>query len=78
MNKLKAFFTLFNKGEELINADTWKNGQITVTILVPFISAALVLGGVDIDAETIAAAAGGVIAIVNIVLTIITSKKVGL
>lgn len=78
MNKLKAFFTLFNKGEELINADKWKNGQITVTILVPFISAALVLGGVDIDAETIAAAAGGVIAIVNIVLTIITSKKVGL
>lgn len=85
MTKLGAIFDLFRKGESVANKEAWKNGQITATALAGVVMAvanvataygyALPAG---IDPDTVTAIAGGVIGLVNLVLTYITSEKVGL
>ena len=83
MKKLLAIFGLFRKGSEVASPAKWKNGQITVNAIVGFLAAAVALAksyGVEIDIthDQIAAIAGGVLALFNVVFTLITSKKVGL
>ncbi len=86
MRKLAALFALFRQGGEVANAAAWKNGQIEIAKLSGFVGAVLaVLGAfglaVPASPEQITAIAGGVLALVavaNGVLTVITSKKVGL
>lgn len=83
MNKLSALWALFRKGESVSNPQSWKTGQITATALGAAILAAVhVLASfgyvLPVDENACTAIAGGIIAIVNIVLTVTTSDKVGL
>ncbi len=83
MNKLSAMWSLFHKGEELANADKWKQHQITTTVLAGFILALVQVAGafgyaLPIDSSTATAIGAGIIGFVNVILTIITSKRVGL
>lgn len=77
MNKLKAFFTLLRYGEEVLDPAKWKTHQIGINTIVPILSATLVIVGVDVDPQDVVNIAVGILSIANIVLTIITSKKVG-
>ena len=83
MGKLMALWGLFRKGEAVANPAAWKAGQITVTV----IAALLLAGGrvaesfgyaVPLDESTADIIAAGVLAVVNLVLTVATSKTVGL
>ena len=81
--KLKSLYDLFRKGQELANAESWKNHQIKANVLGGFILAIVALIKVfgyelPVDENTAMSVAGGIIAIVNVILTITTSKKVGL
>lgn len=83
MNKLSALFNLFRKGSSVSDPAAWKNKQITATVLGAFILALInVLAAfgyaLPIDTETANAIAGGIIAIVNVLLTVTTTDKVGL
>lgn len=83
MNKLSALFNLFRKGSSVSDPTAWKNKQITATVLGAFILALInVLAAfgyaLPIDTETANAIAGGIIAIVNVLLTVTTTDKVGL
>lgn len=83
MNKLLAIWQLLKQGNAVADAAAWKNRQISVTVLAGVILAVInVLSSfglsVPIDVETANAVAGGVIAVVNVVLTLTTSDKVGI
>jgi hypothetical protein len=83
LSKLLAIWDLFKLGSRVDDPALWKNRQITVTLLVPVILAAfhaLSMFGVpiQIDPETANGIAAGIIAVVNVVLTITTTDKVGL
>lgn len=83
--KLGAFFEAFKKGQELANAATWKNRTIAVNVLVAFLGALVTLAGVfgfdlKLEASDLEAVATGVVALVGIVNTVmhlVTSAKVG-
>lgn len=80
---LTDFFSAFRKGQELINADTWKNRTILLNVLVAFITAlASIAKGfgydIPIDSEAIGGGIVAVFALVNAVMQIVTSKRVGL
>lgn len=82
MNKLTALFGLFRKGAVVTDAAAWKNRQITATVLagviVAVVNALAAFGySLPIDVETANAIAAGIIAVVNTVLTVTTTEKVG-
>lgn len=81
--KLGALWTLFRQGEQISDAAKWKNRQITATALAGVILAACALAkqfgySVPLDMDSATAIGGGIVAVVNIVLTIVTTDKVGL
>lgn len=83
--RLLAVMDLFRKGEAVANKEAWKTGQITVTAVAGLIMALIQVGKafgyslpVDVDSDTITAFAGGTLGFINIVLTFITSEKVGI
>ena len=83
MNKLSALWGVFRKGDAVSNPAAWKAGQITATMLGALVLALVNLGKafgyeLPIDADGANAIGGGVLVIVNCVLTITTSKTVGL
>lgn len=83
MNKLAALFALFRKGAAVSDGALWKNRQITVTVLAGLIVAVVntlaAFGySLPVDVETANAIAAGILAIVNTVLTVTTTEKVGL
>lgn len=77
------FLNAFRQGQELVNAETWKNRTILLNALVAFLAA---LGSiakgfgydVPVDSQALAAGIVAVIALVNGVMQIVTSKRVGL
>ena len=80
--KLQGFWSLFKAGQEVANAEKWKAHQITATMLAAvFMALVNVLKGYGYDLpitnEVAMEIAGGFIAVVNVVLTTITSKRVG-
>ena len=82
MGKLMSIWGLFRQGESVADPAKWKTGQITATILGGVVLAGVHVAkafGVDlpVDTETATAIGGGVLAVVNVVLTITTSKTVG-
>lgn len=83
MEKLFAVLALFRKGNAVADPAMWKNGSITVLLLVPGILAlnrvseafGFGLGISEAEASNIAT---GIVAIVGVVSHVITSKTVGL
>lgn len=83
IGKLKALWGLFRRGQEVANPAAWKAGQIGVTamaaLLVAALQAAAAFGvAIPADENQVTAIAGGLVALVNVVLTVVTSKRVGL
>lgn len=83
MNKIAALWALFRKGEEIANAAKWKNGTITANALAAVVLALGMVGnafGLDsgVNNESAAAIGGGLLALGNIVMHIVTSRKIGL
>ena len=83
MDKLKSILDLFRKGNAVLDPALWKNRQITATVLAGVILALVhVLSAfgfaVPIDMDTANAIAAGVIGLVNVVLTMTTTDKIGL
>lgn len=83
MEKLSALLALFRKGVEVSDPTKWREMQVTVNALGAALLALVeVLRAFGIvvpitEAQSLALG-GGVIAVVNIVLTIIASRDVGL
>lgn len=80
---LSDFFSAFRKGQELVNAETWKSRTILLNALVAFIAALASIAkgfGYDIpvDSEAIGGGIVAVFALVNAVMQVVTSKRVGL
>lgn len=83
LTRLKVAHRLMQKGRSLSDPEKWKKRQITTTMLTgaiwSAIQAAEAFGyAVPVDETTVDAVAVGVLAIVNWVLTLSTSEKVGL
>lgn len=83
LSRVKALWSVFKAGEEVADSAKWKGRQITVTMIAGLIIALVHLAKVfgyeiPIDSDTATAIAGGVLAIANVVLTLVTSKKIGL
>lgn len=83
MNKLMVLFDLFRKGVSVSDPVLWKTRQIKSTVLAAFILAVInvvaVFGySIPIDTETANLIAAGIIALVNTVLTITTTNKIGI
>ena len=79
---MKALFDLFKKGNAVADPSKWKNRQITATMLAMLIVALIKVIGlfgyeIPVDENTATAIAGGIIGVVNVVLTLTTSKTVG-
>jgi len=83
IRKTRALWDLMHKGRMVANPAAWKNGQIQASMIVALIWAA-VQGAkafgydVPIGSETVDAVAVGLLALVNWVLTLATTDKVGL
>jgi len=83
MSKIGVYWDLLRKGQEVADPEKWKAHQITATIVGGLIVALINLAksyGYDlpITPDTANSLGVGVIAAVNVVLTITTSKKAGL
>lgn len=83
MNRISAIWQLFKAGQSVADPARWKSRQITVTVLGAVILAAVNLltafgMSIPVDMETANAIAGGIIAVVNVVLTITTTEKIGI
>lgn len=85
IKEFQAFFTLFQKGKELTNAATWKNRTIAANALTAVLGAALVIANgygykIELDQTLIESLSAGIVAaygVVNVVMHVITSSKVG-
>lgn len=83
MKALLALLNVLRKGEQVTNPAAWKNRQISANALAVFVAALAGLArALDIpwevtDADALAIG-GGVLALVNVVLTAATSRRVGL
>ena len=83
MNKLSAIWQLFKVGNSVVDAAKWKKRQISATVLAAALLAVInVLAAfgyaMPVDAETANAIAAGIIAVVNTILTITTTDKIGI
>ena len=83
MNKFLALFNLLRKGAVCADPAAWKNRQITATVLAAALLAAANVAvafgyPLPIDETVATAVASGLIALVNVVLTVATTDKVGL
>lgn len=83
MDKLLALLSLFREGNEVADPKLWKTRQNNANIFVPVLAAlvaVLRLFGVDVplDNDSLALLSGGLLVLVNLVITNISSKRVGL
>ena len=85
IKEFQAFITLFKQGKEVANPEFWKNAQVKANLAALIGAIALISAGFGYDIHlndaTVSAASGGIVAfytIGNSVLTLITSKKVGI
>ena len=83
MKKLLALFGLFRAGSCVADPAQWKRRQVTVTLLVPVIAALTSVAKefgheIPLTQDDIAVLAGGILVAVNVVLTIVTTRKIGL
>ncbi|MCL2829442.1 MAG: hypothetical protein FWD77_01740 [Betaproteobacteria bacterium] len=83
LQKILALFALFRAGNEVADPAKWKSHQITANLLGGVIIAAANVAAVfghvlPIDQDAANVLAAGVLAVVNVVLTLITSARIGL
>ena len=83
MSKVSALWALFRQGQVISDPKKWKERQISATVLgavlIALVNVIQAFGyEVPIDVETANAIAGGIIGAVNVVLTIVTTDKVGI
>ena len=83
MNKLMVLFDLFRKGASVSDPALWKSRQVKSTVLAAFILAVINTASafgysIPIDTETANLIAAGIIALVNAVLTVTTTDKIGI
>jgi hypothetical protein len=83
MNKVLAVIDLFRKGSEVANVEAWKSGQISANALALFMLAANAAAnayghGIALDDATALCIATGVLAIVNVVATNVSSARAGI
>lgn len=83
LDKLKSVWNVFKQGQAVANPAAWKRGQITATMLGGFFIAIVQLAkafghDIPLDADTSTAIAGGIVAGVNWLLTIVTTDKIGI
>ena len=83
MGKIAALWALFRRGNEVANPEAWKTGQVSINavagLLVAVVSVSDAFGfRIPITDDQLVAVAGGVFAAVNVVLTVITSARIGL
>jgi hypothetical protein len=72
------WWQVLHKGYELSNAAAWKNVQNAINIIAGILFVVVQSYQLPIDKDTVNLLAGGIVAVVNIVLTVATSEKVGL
>lgn len=82
MGKIAALWALFRAGEQVQDPAKWKGHQITANLVGGVLLAAVNLARsfgyeVPVDAATANTIGAGVLAATNVVLTITTSRKVG-
>lgn len=82
LDKLKGLWNLMQAGKAVADPALWKSRQITVTMLVAVLMAVVQLAKgfgyeLPIDENTATAIAGGFLAVINVVLTLSTSDKIG-
>lgn len=81
-----AFLNLFRQGKELSNSATWKNRTNMANALTGILSSAVVIAGgfgyeipvAEEQLQQVGLGLAAVVCLVNIVVHVITSKKVGL
>lgn len=79
MNKILSIVNLLRKGSEVANPGAWKNAEILASFLLALVAAAAAFGApIALTGDQVADIAAGVIALANVVLTVISSKKVGI
>ncbi|GGX43078.1 hypothetical protein [Undibacterium squillarum] len=83
MEKLFALMRLFEAGQAVADPALWKSRQVTATavggVVIAGVGVARAYGiELPIDETAATAIAGGILAVVNLVLTVVTSKKIGL
>lgn len=83
LNKLASAIDLFRKGKEVANPELWKTRQVTVTalgaVIVAGVNTAAAFGySVPIDVDTANTISVGIISLFNMVMTYVTTKKIGL
>jgi hypothetical protein len=83
IRRAKAAYTLLKKGKAVSDPAKWKSRQITATALTGAfwagIQAAEAFGyAIPVDEQTVDSVAVGILALVNWLLTLSTSEKVGM
>jgi hypothetical protein len=83
LDKIRAAWAVFHRGEAVADPAAWKSGGMQAVTIAAFLTAILdllkALGHeITIDQATINGVAVGVISVVHVVFTVITSDKVGL
>lgn len=83
LSTVKDAFAVFRAGEAVDDPAKWKQGQVTANAVTVFLAAAVTLAkglGYDlhIDNATLAAVGTGLFALVNWLLTVATTKHIGL
>lgn len=83
MKKLFALLALFRQGAAVSDPALWKNRQITATVLLPFFAALAATSRafgheIPVTDEEILQVVTGLVVVINLVLTVTTSRHVGL
>ena len=83
MKKLFALLALFRQGAAVTDPALWKSRQITATVLLPFFAALVATARafgheIPVSDEEVLQMVTGLVVVINLVLTVTTSKHVGL
>lgn len=74
-----AIFDVFRAGQAVSNPTFWKNAQLVGTLLAALVALAAAFGfDLGLSDDEIAGGAIFIVAVVNGILVVVTSKKVGL
>ena len=83
MGKLSALWDLFRKGNEVANPERWKSGQVSANTIAVLLAALLATGkafgySLPVSDGDLTLIAGGVFAIANIIITVVSSSRAGI